>query len=80
VCQDGGAFEMPSNCNQTCTPNDLHDFDGSDGRYPDGNVVFDAGGTLYGTTYGGGHMGNACSEYGCGVVWEMMGVANTPRH
>ncbi|HKD84214.1 MAG TPA: choice-of-anchor tandem repeat GloVer-containing protein [Terriglobales bacterium] len=86
VCQDGGAFgygwvfEMPPNCNQTCTPNDLHDFDGSDGRYPDGNVVFDASGNLYGTTYGGGQIGNACSEYGCGVVWEMMGVAGAPGH
>jgi len=86
VCQEGGTFgygwvfEIPPNCDQTCTPNDLHDFSGSDGRYPDGNLVFDASGNLYGTTYGGGQMGNACSEYGCGVVWEMAGVANPLRH
>jgi uncharacterized repeat protein (TIGR03803 family) len=77
VCQAGGAFghgwvfEMPPNCNQTCGPNDLHDFDGSDGSYANGPVVFDASGNLYGTTYGGGNTGQGCNEYGCGVVWEI---------
>ncbi len=43
----------------------LHDFTGgSDGGYPNGSLVFDANGNLYGTAYGGG-------AYGYGVVWEI---------
>ena len=71
----GWVFEMPTNCNQTCTPNDLHDFGGSDGSYPEGAVVFDASGNLYGTTNDGGNTGGACGVSGCGVVWEIAGVA-----
>jgi len=80
ACQVGGAFgygwvfEMPPNCNQTCQPTDLHDFDGSDGAYAAGPVVFDASGNLYGTTYGGGNMEEGCDVEGCGVVWEIAGV------
>jgi uncharacterized repeat protein (TIGR03803 family) len=44
----------------------LHDFAGppNDGANPITNVVFDAGGNLYGTTSSGG-------TYGLGVVWEL---------
>ena len=85
VCMEGGAFgygwvfEMPPNCNQRCTPNDLHDFDNSDGSVAYGPVVFDAQGNLYGTTGGGGIMGANCWEYGCGVIYEIAGVVDTPR-
>lgn len=77
VCFVGGAnnygwvFEMPPNCNGTCTPTDLHDFDNSDGANPVGPVVFDANGNLYGTTFNGGSAGTNCPQYGCGVVWEI---------
>lgn len=82
VCSAGGAFgdgwvfQMPPSCNQTCTPNDLHDFDGSDGAEPQGAVVFDASGNLYGTTSQGGNTGPNCvnSDSTCGVVWEIAGV------
>ncbi len=43
---------------------DLHDFDGTDGSYPFGDVTFDASGNLYGTTTSGG-------AYNAGVVWEL---------
>ena len=75
VCQVGGAasargwiFKMPRNCNQTCTPTDLHDFNGSDGANPMGPVVFDASGSIYGTTFDGGIGG--CHDSGCGTVWK----------
>ena len=43
---------------------DLHDFDGSDGRDPIGDIVRDANGNLYGVTFMGG-------TNGYGVVWEI---------
>ncbi len=43
---------------------DLHDFNGSDGLEPEGDVVLDANGNLYGTTFTGG-------AHGFGVVWEV---------
>ena len=43
----------------------LHDFQSSpDGAYPYGNLVMDASGNIYGTTYEGG-------DYGLGTVWEI---------
>jgi uncharacterized repeat protein (TIGR03803 family) len=43
----------------------LHDFTlGSDGGITYSDVIFDAKGNLYGTTWGGG-------LYGDGVVWEI---------
>jgi len=71
--QDGWIFEL-TNCSQTCTAVDLHDFSGSDGMSPYGGPVLDASGNLYGTTFAGG---TGCSQ-GCGVVWELAGVA-APR-
>jgi len=48
----------------------LHDFTGGgDGGTPNGGVVFDANGNLYGTAQGGG-AGSLC-QGGCGVVWEI---------
>ena len=61
----GWIFEL-TNCSQSCTVVDLHDFSGSDGSYPYGAPVLDANGNLYGTTQYGGT--------GDGVVWEIAGV------
>ena len=38
------------------------------------------GGLDGGTTEGGGNMGSGCSDYGCGVVWELAGVTGDPQH
>ncbi len=65
----GWVYEL-TNCSQTCTLIDLHDFGGGDGAVPIGTPVLDANGNLYGTTAQGGtescHTGD-----GCGVVWEI---------
>jgi uncharacterized repeat protein (TIGR03803 family) len=42
---------------------DLHDFNGSDGANPHGNIVIDGNGNLFGTASAGGT--------GNGVVWEI---------
>ncbi len=48
----------------------LHEFSGgSDGRYPEGNLVFDSAGNLFGTTANGG--GTGCSGLGCGTVFRL---------
>ncbi len=69
--RDGSVFQVPPNCNQTCTPNNLHDFNFNQGSYPEGSVAFDANGNLYGTANYGGNVGGPCGSVGCGVVWEL---------
>jgi uncharacterized repeat protein (TIGR03803 family) len=60
----GSVFELsPSSGGYVYT--DLHDFtNGNDGGYPNGDLVQDAQGNLYGTTFGGG-------SGGVGVVFEI---------
>jgi uncharacterized repeat protein (TIGR03803 family) len=51
----------------------LYSFTGTngDGKYPQGGLVQDAAGNLYGTTFGGGTSGTACNGYGCGTVFML---------
>jgi len=77
TCNTGGAhgkgevFEL-SHTDGMWTLTDLYDFTGgSDGALPEGNVVFDANGNMYGTTYQGG---NTSCDHGCGTVWEITGL------
>jgi len=54
----------------------LHRFDGSKGMFPYfGNLIVDAAGNLYGTTYYGGNGGGHCG-YGCGVAFKLTRESN----
>ena len=66
--RDGTAFRLtPSNGSWVET--DLHDFSGLDGTPPNGGLVIDANGNLYGTAALGGSSPNCYT--GCGTVWEI---------
>ena len=67
----GSVFKLtPSQGGWTYT--DLHDFTGgTDGGNPESNLVFDASGNLYGTTYRGGLLTCDFEGIGCGVVFEI---------
>jgi len=61
IYQGGSVFKL-TDSGGVWSLTDLHDFQG-DG-WPEGNVLLDASGNLYGTAIGGG-------EYGWGAVWEI---------
>jgi uncharacterized repeat protein (TIGR03803 family) len=50
----GSVFELTPNANGKWTLTTLHSFNGTDGTSPNGNLIFDAAGNLYGTTAEGG--------------------------
>ncbi len=53
----------------------LHTFaGGDDGANPDGGVIFDSAGNLYGTTALGG--GSGCGGKGCGIIFELSPSGN----
>ena len=57
---NGTLFELTTGGTESL----LHSFGGSgDGTVPDGAVIFDASGNMYGTTQSGGSAGN-------GIIWE----------
>jgi len=55
----GTVFQLIPGANGKWTEKVLHSFDGADGYWPIGGLIFDGGGNLYGTTYGGGAHVNA---------------------
>ena len=61
--QFGSVFKL-SFANGGWIYTDLHDFNGSDGKYPVGGMVIDGAGDLYGTTTAGG-------VHGYGVVFKI---------
>jgi uncharacterized repeat protein (TIGR03803 family) len=74
--RDGGAygvgtvFELRPNGDGSWTESVLHSFNGSDGANPVAGLIFDAAGSLYGTTQYGGSV-SACGTQGCGTVFEL---------
>jgi uncharacterized repeat protein (TIGR03803 family) len=55
----------------------VYDFQGpnaspmADGAFPNGGLVADPSGNLYGTTAGGGNYGIGCPDTGCGVLYKL---------
>jgi hypothetical protein len=68
----GVVFELTPSGNGAWQESVLHAFQGgTDGLEPRGNLVVDAAGNIYGTTYGGG-TGTRCTAVpGCGTVFEL---------
>lgn len=69
ICETGcgTVFELTLTASGSWKERILHTFDrhgGPDGYYPAGNLIFDAAGNLYGTTYSGGayHIGGTVFE------------------
>jgi uncharacterized repeat protein (TIGR03803 family) len=65
----GTVFMLDKAGNETL----LHTFTGTggDGAYPYDDLLRDAKGNLYGTTFSGGVNANVCFEVGCGIVFRL---------
>jgi uncharacterized repeat protein (TIGR03803 family) len=74
-CNDGcgGVFELIPQSGGSYKEKVLHIFTGGrDGFQPEGGVLADSAGNLYGTTlYGGGSTGCSNGSFGCGTVFEL---------
>ncbi len=68
----GVVFKLSTNSSGGWSETTLHTFSGTDGAFPQANLILDASGNLYGMTYGGGNV-NACTVYGtgCGVAFKL---------
>ena len=67
----GTVFRLSPVAGGSWTYQDLYDFKGGlDGVSPQGGLIFDSTGNLYGTTRVGGS-GTACAGSGCGTVFEL---------
>ena len=72
----GTVFELVPNQGGGWDQEILYTFKGGDdGIYPEGQLLFDAAGNLYGTTYWGGNVGG-CLYGGCGTVFELKHNSN----
>jgi hypothetical protein len=68
---NGVVFELSPTKSGSWTETVLYYFvGGSDGYFPEGNLVFDKSGNLYGTTYGGG-TGYCGLGASCGTIFEL---------
>jgi uncharacterized repeat protein (TIGR03803 family) len=65
----GTVFELSPTAEEHWTPHLLHAFEGPDGSYPNGPLIFDDAGNLYGTAQQGG-------VYGEGSVFELVHTAD----
>ena len=68
----GTVFKLTPHSGGEWTETVLHSFNGKDGAEPEAGLVFDAAGSLYGTTYLGGNFGECPNFDGCGVVFKLI--------
>jgi hypothetical protein len=70
----GAVFELspPKTKGGKWTEKVLHGFkSGTDGASPNGGLVLDSKGKVYGTTFGGGNESGECGAGGCGTAFEL---------
>jgi uncharacterized repeat protein (TIGR03803 family) len=72
----GTVFQLTPGADGKWTEKVLHSFNGWDGSQPFANLIFDAAGNLYGTTFSGGASGTGCEGQGCGTVFELAPAGN----
>jgi uncharacterized repeat protein (TIGR03803 family) len=66
----GTVFKLTPSAAGGWTETIIHNFgSGQDGQIPQGSLIMDASGNLYGTTYAGGSSGDCV--IGCGTVFEI---------
>jgi uncharacterized repeat protein (TIGR03803 family) len=71
----GVAFEL-SQTGSTWIETVIYNFaGGQDGYSPEGGLIFDKAGNLYGTTVGGGNAAGCTPSSGCGTVFELKPAA-----
>jgi uncharacterized repeat protein (TIGR03803 family) len=71
-CGTGVAFELSPLTTGGWKETVLYMFkNGGDGGYPNGGLLFDAAGNLYGTTQYGGNQADCPGSSGCGVAFEL---------
>lgn len=73
-CVCGAIFEVSPIPGGGWTESTIYTFQGSsanDGADPDGNLILDSAGNLYGETGGGGTGTGSICEAGCGTVFEL---------
>jgi uncharacterized repeat protein (TIGR03803 family) len=66
----GTVFQL-AGTNGKWTEKVLHSFNDKDGYYPTAGLIFDAAGSLYGTTQDGGASGTGCHGLGCGTLFKL---------
>jgi hypothetical protein len=70
----GAVFELspPKTKDGKWTEKVLHGFKGGkDGANPNGGLIVDSKGSIYGTTFGGGNESGQCGAGGCGTAFEL---------
>jgi uncharacterized repeat protein (TIGR03803 family) len=68
----GTVFKLKSDTKGSWTFTTLHMFEEKDGAFPEGGLIFDGAGNLYGVTNeGGAYKSGGCQNLGCGTVFKL---------